>query len=233
MSLVAAAVVPAAPALLPGIGGAADPLAELREHAREAVTAAVAADPAARVVVVTAASHPEGGLARRPVRLEWPGDAPSGAARFTTGRVPVGALPTGLEIGRELLGDDVAARLVSVADDAAAGECASLGAALVRGGPTVLVVVADGSATRTVRAPGHLDERAEGFDAGIARALAEVDGEALLALDPVLADALWCRSRPALQALSGALGGSVLVGDVRVDEAPYGVGYLVATWLPA
>ncbi|MBM6545309.1 hypothetical protein JNO54_04030 [Janibacter sp. YIM B02568] len=243
MTLVAAAVVPAAPALLPGLGGAADPLAELRDRARATLAAAVAADPEAQVVVVCGATNLEGGLARRPVRLEWATDAPSGAARFTTGRVPAGALPTGLEIGRELLGDDVAARFVSVADDAAARECASLGAALVRGRPTVLAVVADGSATRTVKAPGHLDERAEGFDARIARALAEVDGQALLAIDPMLADALWCRGRAALQVLAGALGmpdardgaplaSPGLIGDVTLDEAPYGVGYLVATWLP-
>ena len=122
MTLVAAAVVPAAPALLPGVGGAADPLADLREVARTAVGSAVAIDAAAQVVVVTAATHPEGGLARRPVRLEWPLGAPSGSARYTTGRVPVGALPAGLEIGRELVADPAAARLVSVADDAAPGE---------------------------------------------------------------------------------------------------------------
>lgn len=245
MTLVAAAVVPAAPALLPGVGGAADPLAGLRAEAATAVSSAVAADPTAQVVVVSGAAHPEGGLARRPVRLEWQRDAPSGAERFLTGRVPVGALPTGLEVGRVLLGQTVSpVRLVSVADDAAPHECARLGSSLVGAGPTVLVVVADGSATRTVKAPGHLDERAEGFDAEIARALAAVDAEALLAIDPMLADQLWCRGRAALHVLAGALGmpdardgaplaSHGLVGDVTVDEAPYGVGYLVATWLPA
>jgi hypothetical protein len=186
------------------------------------------------VVVVSAAPHPEGGLARRSVRLGWSSSAPSGAARYTTGQVPVGALPAGLEVGRELLDDPAAARLVSVADDAAPHECAATGAALVGGGPTVLVVVADGSATRTVKAPGHLDERAEGFDAGISLALATVDAAAILDIDPVLADELWCRGRPALQALAGALTAPhTLSGTVLVDEAPYGVGYLVATWLPA
>lgn len=244
--LAAAAVVPAAPALLPGLGGTADPLRPLREVARAAVAAAVSSAPSAQVVVVTGATHPEGGLARRPVRLEWPLGAPSGSARYTTGRVPVGALPAGLEIGRELLGEAHGRplRLVSVADDAAPGECAALGAALVGAGPVVLVVVADGSATRTVKAPGHLDERAAGFDASIARALEEVDAERLLEIDPVLADELWCRGRAALQVLAGASGMPAarsgapmapprLVGDVAYEDAPFGVGYLVATWLPA
>ncbi|GAA1257558.1 hypothetical protein GCM10009633_31230 [Janibacter melonis] len=236
MSLVAAVVVPAAPALLPGLGGSADPLGPLRSTARDVVAEALAAAPGARVVVVASATHREGGAARRPVRQEWPLDAPSGAARYTHGRVMPDALPTGLEIGRELLdglGAGERVRLVSVADDAAPPECATLGARLVADAPTVLVVVGDGSATRTLKAPGHLDERSEDFDAALSQALAAVDGPALLAVDPHLADALWCRGRPALQVLGGAASqASALHGRVVLDVAPYGVGYLVATWLP-
>ncbi|GAA3608513.1 class III extradiol dioxygenase subunit B-like domain-containing protein [Marihabitans asiaticum] len=233
MTLVAAAIVPAAPALLPRMGGAADPLRPLRQVSREAVADAVASAPGAGVVVVSGWGHSDsGGAARRPVRRDWPLDAPSGAERFTTGQVPPGALPTGLEIGRQLLADGTEARLVSVADDAAPHECLALGADLVADGPTVLVVVADGSAKRTVKAPGHLDERAEGFDAGLSRALAAADADALAALDPVLADELWCRGRAALQVLAGAAGGSPFAPSVDHDEAPYGVGYLVATWTP-
>lgn len=232
MSLVAAAVVPAAPALLPGVGGSADPLADVRAVAVEAVARAVAVDPAARIVVVSGAVHHEGGRGRRPVRRTWPGVAPSGAARYSTGRVLPGALPAGLEIGRELVGGRWEATLVSVAEDAAAVECARLGADLVAERPVVLVVVADGSATRTVKAPGHLDQRAEGFDARLAEALESVDGEALLAVDPVLAEELWCRGRAALQVLGGAAEGSILAGEILLDAAPFGVGYLVATWLP-
>lgn len=230
MSLVAAAVVPAAPALLPGLGGLADPLAGLRQDAAEAVATVVSAHPGARVVIVTGVAGVEGGW------CEWPLAAPSGAARFTDGRVPEGALPTGLEVGRLLLGDlpdeGDPPRLVGVAADAPPEPCDRLGAELVDGAPTVLVAVADGSATRTVKAPGHLDERAEAFDAELSRALAEVDGPALAATDPGLADALWCRGRAALQVLGGAArsAGPALRGEVRRDEAPFGVGYLVATW---
>ncbi len=84
-----AVVVPAAPALLPGIGGAADPLADLRERAR-ALVADTMTKGVTRLVVI--------GSARS--TTTWPSDAPSGAARFTTGRLPEGALPTALEIGR-------------------------------------------------------------------------------------------------------------------------------------
>ena len=60
-------------------------------------------------------------------------------------------------------------------------------------------------------------------------------------IDPVLADELWCRGRAALQVLAGASGMPAarpgaplaspgLVGDVAYDDAPFGVGYLVADW---
>lgn len=223
MSLIGAVVVPAAPALLPGLGGLADPLRDVREAARRSIESACAAAPIASLIAVS-------GQGEGP--SEWPIDAPSGAARFTTGRVPHGALPAGLEIARMLLPEGRSARLVGVAQDAAPQECLAVGRDLVADGPVVLVVVADGSATRTLKAPGHFDERAEAFDATIARALAEVDGPALAAIDPDLASALWCRGRAALQVLAGAVEGSEspLRGQVDLDEAPYGVGYFVARW---
>ena len=56
--------------------------------------------------------------------------------------------------------------------------------------PIGLLVLGDGAATHTERAPGHLDPRAAAFDAAVAAALAGADHEALLALDPDLAAAL-------------------------------------------
>lgn len=249
MSLVAAAVVPAAPALIPGLGGAADPLAEVREVARNAVADAVAeggTDPYVVVVSSVEASLLGGRTVRR-----WAIGAPSGAGRFLGTGAPDRALPAGLEIGRMLLPEGLEAELLGVAQDAGTQECLTVGRHQTDGADTVLIVVADGSATRTEKAPGHLDPRAEGFDAGLARALAEVDGPALADLDPELAEALWCRGRAALQVLAGALaagsgagagadprsgadlgpgGRSRLRGEVLLDEAPFGVGYLVATW---
>ena len=40
------------------------------------------------------------------------------------------------------------------------------------------------------------------------------------------------QGRAAGQLLAGAAGGQQWQGDVSYDAAPYGVGYLVATWLP-
>lgn len=219
MSLTAAVVVPAAPALLSGIGGTADPLADLRERAAALVADTATAKGADRLVVVGSGT----------TTRVWPGDAPSGAARFTTGRVPDGALPTDLEIGRQLApstGGEIV--LQSVAADATPQECADLGRELAAGPPAVLLVVADGPATLTEKAPGHLQPDAAPFAAELSRAVAQADSAALAALDAGVCDRLWMRGRPALQVLAAATEG--LVGELVADEAPFGVQYLLARW---
>ena len=50
-------------------------------------------------------------------------------------------------------------------------------------GPVAVLAVGDGSARRTVKAPGYLDAAAEPFDAAVAAALATGDADALAALD--------------------------------------------------
>jgi len=96
--------------------------------------------------------------------------------------------------------------------------------------PADLVVVsADGSATRTEKAPGFFDERAADFDKAIQAALAAGDAAALAALDEDLAEELWCRGVPAFRAMA-ALMPSPAEAVVTYAEAPYGVAYWVATW---
>ena len=65
-----------------------------------------------------------------------------------------------------------------------------------------LLVVADGPATLTVKAPGHLQPDAAPFAEQLATALADADTAALAALDPATCDRLWMRGRPALQVLA-------------------------------
>ncbi|MDF9716427.1 hypothetical protein [Nocardioides sp. ChNu-99] len=94
-----------------------------------------------------------------------------------------------------------------------------------------LLVVANGSATRTEKAPGHLDERAEGFDAAAGAALASADAQALAGLDLDLAAALWADVAP-LAALGRHLAAVAATGrtwtaQVLHDAAPYGVQYWV------
>jgi hypothetical protein len=140
-------------------------------------------------------------------------------------------LPLSLTIGRWLLGAGRAARLQAVAADASPESCRALGERLAAlAGRVGLLVMGDGSACRTERAPGHLDVRAAGFDAEAARALAEADSAALAALDPVLAAELHAAGRAPWQVLAGAAGDDRFTGALLADEAPYGVGYLVAGW---
>jgi hypothetical protein len=98
----------------------------------------------------------------------------------------------------------------------------------LRDGDAVLVV-ADGSACRSEKAPGHLDPRAVTFDDTVESALRDGDPEALAALDAALGEELWCRSVPALQAL-GRLVNRPEQAVVDLADAPFGVAYWVARW---
>ncbi|MGX1562999.1 class III extradiol dioxygenase subunit B-like domain-containing protein [Streptomyces sp. NPDC055506] len=93
-----------------------------------------------------------------------------------------------------------------------------------------LLVMGDASACRTLKAPGYLDERAAPFDAEVARALGAADVAALMALDTRLAHELKASGRAPWQVLAGAAEGADLGGSLLYEDAPYGVGYLVATW---
>ncbi|MFG2575621.1 class III extradiol dioxygenase subunit B-like domain-containing protein [Streptomyces sp. NPDC048481] len=93
-----------------------------------------------------------------------------------------------------------------------------------------LLVMGDASACRTVKAPGYLDERAAPFDAEVARALGTADVAALRALDAELAYELKACGRAPWQVLAGAAEDAGLSGVLLYDDAPYGVGYVVAAW---
>jgi hypothetical protein len=107
-----------------------------------------------------------------------------------------------------------------------------LGSRLV---PTVrgdhgLLVVANGSAMRTEKAPGHFDERAEAFDVVIGKALAEGDRAALRDLDLALAQELWAFDAPGFVELAVLVGAPGPGTRVDYDDAPYGVQCWVVRW---
>lgn len=99
-----------------------------------------------------------------------------------------------------------------------------------RSARVALLVMGDGSACRTLKAPGYLDERAAAFDAAAARALGAADVAALAALDAELAAELLAAGRAPWQVLAGAAEGAGLDGRLLYEDAPYGVGYFVAAW---
>lgn len=90
-----------------------------------------------------------------------------------------------------------------------------------------LLVVANGSACRGEKAPGHLDERSFAFDETIEQALAGGDAEALGELDPALAQELLTAGTEGLRGLAAHP-----PREAALDYAddPYGVRYWVARW---
>lgn len=110
-------------------------------------------------------------------------------------------------------------------------ECAGIGRDLAADRPRVaLVVMGDGSARHTEKAPGYVDPRAAGWDRRVHSALAAADTGALLALDAAEAEQLLAVGRAPWQLLAGAAAGAGLAAAGASLTAPYGVGYHVVTW---
>lgn len=97
-------------------------------------------------------------------------------------------------------------------------------------GPVGVLAMGDGSARRSEKAPGHLDPAAGPFDAAVARALADGDAAALAALDAAEGERLLAAGVPVWRAVGAALAGEQVEARLLCDDAPFGVGYLVATW---
>jgi hypothetical protein len=89
---------------------------------------------------------------------------------------------------------------------------------------TSYLVVGNGSAKRTEKAPGHLDERAHGFDEALGAALRSGD---LTGVDLALAGELWA-SVDGVEQLRDLLHGEA--ATVGYDDDPFGVQYWVMRW---
>ncbi|MFJ1706134.1 hypothetical protein [Kitasatospora sp. NPDC088346] len=230
--LVAAAVCPCPPLLVPAVAaGAAPELEPLRAACGEAVGDLLDAGTELIVVVGTgprAEVWTEGGVGsfqRYGVEL---------AARLPLGGPGDTELTPSLTVGAWLLeqaGAAVPTHACAVPTDTGPQRLLGLGKGLADLADRVgLLVMGDGSACRSLKAPGYLDERAAGYDAAVAAALGAADTAALAALDPDLAGELMVEGRAPWQVLAGAAEGTGLGARLRYDEAPYGVGYFVASW---
>jgi hypothetical protein len=245
--LVAAAVCPHPPLLVPQLAaGAAGELDGLRASCDEAVSALLAADADLVVVVGDAPAvgpYPEGAwgsLAPYGVDVPVPPPSPSSSPRSCNGgsTQPEASLPLSLTIGQWLLGRQQTTAATTlffgVSADTDAGRCDQIGAALAeRAERVAMLVMGDASARRSLKGPGYLDERAPAYDASVHRALADADTDALLGLDPALSSELLVAGRAAWQVLAGAAERGRWSAQVSYDQAPYGVTYLVATWINA
>jgi hypothetical protein len=149
--------------------------------------------------------------------------------------LPLPLLVAGWVAGAAGAGARVRGELVT--PDAPTPACVALGAALAAEcaadpEPVGLLVVGDGAATHTEKAPGYLDERAHPFDAAVAAALRDADAAALAALDAGLGTALMAVGRAPWQVLAGATAGGRWRGELLHSSIPYGVAYHVAVWAP-
>jgi hypothetical protein len=243
--LIAAAVCPHPPLLIPAAIGAAasDPPAALRavgDACDVAVRALAAAEPGLIAVV-------GGGPGGREYRAWASGSLSEFGVPVTVGEgEPV--LPLSLTVGRWLLGragigpglggggDGQRGRgpqvlLQAVNQRAPAGDCLRLGAAIAGRAPRVaLLVMGDASARRARDIEGAPDPQAQDYDDDVAEALAAADARWLGRLDPALDDELMVAGRAAWQVLAGAAAGTRLCGRLLGMANPYGVTYLVASW---
>ncbi|WP_338673333.1 class III extradiol dioxygenase subunit B-like domain-containing protein [Streptomyces sp. SCSIO 30461] len=252
--LVAAAVCPCPPLLVPDVAAGAAPELDTARAACGRALEELAAVRPDRLVVIGPAGPGEAGTYPQGtpgsfggygvdtgVRLGGPGggrlgedgDAPadSEAAHGRHGR----RLPVALAVAAWLLDRAgwAAAPVEGLAVDSLLSPelCAETGRGLAVGrSRTALLVMGDGSACRALKAPGYLDERAAAFDAAAARALGTADTAALMAIDASLAGELKAVGRAPWQVLAGAAGGSDPAGRLLYEDAPYGVGYFVAAW---
>ena len=222
------AICPPAPLLARELTGLDPVIPELRQACAAAAERLVRSSPEVIAVVGPGrrtAVWPAGG------RLNLAAFGPALAARDGKTGPP---LPLPLGLGARLLdeGGYTGPRLLqSVHSGEPAAACLRLGADLRTLADRVgLLVMADGSACRSLRAPGYLDPRAAAFDAAIEGTVRSGDFGPLRAMNQGLARELLAAGRPAWQVLAGAMPGRASSREVFYEGDPFGVFYLVA-WL--
>lgn len=234
--LVAAAVCPHPPLLVPeasGTAGAGHPeLSRLRAACQQAVTHLLAASPDL-IVAVGAAGHtaefpPQAAASLRAFGVPYPAAGPGPQAP---------ELPLALTIATWLLsGASVSTASVStarwgIAADAPPAECLELGTKLAALAPRVaLLALGDGPGRRARNTPGAADPGADVYSGHVAAALGAADHTALAALDPSFDAELYSSGRPAWQVLAGAAAGSTFAAELSYAAAPFEVTYFVASW---
>lgn len=253
--LVAAAVCPHPPLLVPEVAGSAAPeLDDLRTACDTAVRRLLAADPDRVILLgtgpVTGPIRPPATGSLQPWGVDLdvplvPGQPDRGAVlplSLTIGawllarhdaRPPLTAAPAHTVPAHTAPAHTAPVSAVQVAADAGLAELAALADEVAAAGDRVaLLVLGDGSACRGEKSPGYDDPRALPYDQRVAGALADADLDVLLGLDPVVSAELKAAGRAPWQVLASAAraAGGGWRGELLHDAAPYGVAYFVASW---
>ncbi|MEE4022835.1 hypothetical protein V1Y59_07080 [Gordonia sp. PKS22-38] len=234
--------VPSAPLLVPALAGPdavdtepvrAATLAAGRELAGAATTwmAVGARDPATTQV------GRAGTLAAYGVDV--PVTLDGAETRGTGPGLPLSMLIAGWLRAEAGTGDEpVTVEPVTVAPDASPADCADVASQLrdrvdQDSTPVGVLVVADGSTALSARAPGGgLRPEAVELQQRIDEAIGSADTAALAALTVDECSEAGVGGRPAWQVAAGLCAGRTLTAQVTYRAAPFGVGYVVATWTP-
>ena len=143
-------------------------------------------------------------------------------------------MPLSLTVAAWLLGDVLGphseARGLSIGPDFDASRAAVELLATAHEQRVALLVMGDGSARRSVTAPGYLDERAVAFDAEVEKALRDGDANALESLDAELGRDLLAAGVPAWRVTGGLFADGPIRAELSYADDPFGVAYFVATW---
>jgi hypothetical protein len=230
--LIAAAVCPHPPLLVPEVTGGSDPeLDRLRAACHQAVAALAAAAPDLIVVTGEAGHTAEAGNT-----VEYPPAATASlrdfGVPFTLGPAGPEVLPLSLTIGKWLLsGARQNTAWWGIASDAPRAECLELGEKLAALAPRVaMLVMGDGPGRRARNAPGAADPEASRYEEQVTAALAAADPAALAALDPGRDGELFTAGRAAWQVLAGAAARDAFDAELRYAATPFEVTYWVASW---
>lgn len=240
--LAAVVFVPSAPLLVPELAGpAASDTEPVRRAALDAVAGALGID---RWVAVGTADEATAGLVGEPLRgtfarfgVDVPVTIDSAITDVATTdplrRMSLSALIAGWIAERMSLGP---LSVCSVGSATPSAECVAVGtrlaARLDEGSDAVgVLVVGDGSTALTDKAPGGgRRESAVALNDAIVAALGSADTDTLVALDPAKCDAEGVGGRVAWQVAAGLVGDRSVRAVPDFADAPFGVGYVVATW---
>ncbi|WP_330179329.1 hypothetical protein OHB26_23005 [Nocardia sp. NBC_01503] len=239
-----ASLVPSPPALVSELGGAAGAAADSPVTVlRGAVLKAVGelAGQAKRWIVVGVAESDGVFDAETAGTFRGYGvDVRIGLSEAANLENPDPALPLPVLIGgwlREQVAPDAVAVARLVAADTPAKECLEYGARLRAEVDSAtdrygVLVVGDGAATLSLKAPRYLDPRAEAAQADIDLALSTGDRAALASLDQRLCEELDIAGRPAFQVLAGLFTADHASPTVETlyAAAPFGVAYHASVW---
>ena len=221
--IVAAALCPGPPLLIRELSGA-DPAAAILRGACHTAVATLVSTELDLVAVVGAADR----------AAQWPASARPDLASYGAApphRAEVAPLSVGLgALLLDEIGYEGPMRLQTLDAAGPKATCDKVAEELNTAADRVgLLIVADGSARRSLKAPGYFDDRAEPYDSAVQQAIASGELQALRTLDAELARELMASGWAALQLLAAAFDGNRPQTTIHYADAPFGVGYLVAT----